>query len=53
MDKRFEQMDKRLEHIENDLKAVVSHFNRDYTLLANKMEELEGRFVEHISTHPH
>lgn len=50
---RFEQMDKRLEHIENDLKVVVSHFDRDYMLLANKVGELEGRFTDHISSHPH
>ena len=52
MDKRFEQMDNRLEHIETDLKAVVSYFNRDYLLLSNKVEELESRFVNHISSHP-
>jgi len=52
MDKRFEQMDNRLEHIETDLKAVVSHFNRDYLLLSNKVEELESRFINHIGSHP-
>jgi phosphopantetheine adenylyltransferase len=53
MDKRFEQMDNRLEHIENDIRAIVSHFDRDYMLLANKVGELEGRFDDHVSSHPH
>lgn len=53
MDRRFEQMDSRLEHIESDIRAIVSHFDRDYMLLANKVGELEGRFDAHIGAHPH
>ncbi|MEW6416856.1 MAG: hypothetical protein AB1480_01905 [Nitrospirota bacterium] len=52
MDKRFEQMDKRLERIEVDIRAIVSHFERDYMLLANKLGELEGRFSAHVGSHP-
>lgn len=57
MDKRFEQMDKRFElmnerllHIETDIsqmktdiKAIASHFERSYLLLANEMEGIKER----------
>jgi predicted nucleic acid-binding Zn-ribbon protein len=48
MDKRFELMDKRLEHIEADIRAIVSHFDRDYMLLANKIGTIEGRLDAHL-----
>ncbi len=46
--KRFEQMDKRLESIETDMRAIVAHFERDYILLANKMGAVEERLETHI-----
>jgi predicted nucleic acid-binding Zn-ribbon protein len=49
--KRFEQIDMRLRYIENDLKAIVSYFNRDYMLLANKVDELDRKFNAHIGSH--
>ena len=51
MDKRFEKIDQRLEHIEADMRTVVSYFDRNYTLLANKVGELEGQFHAHVSSH--
>jgi len=53
IDKRFEQMDKRLEHIEADIRAIVSHFERDYMLLANKMGTIEGRLEAHLQSAHH
>jgi predicted nucleic acid-binding Zn-ribbon protein len=51
MDRRFEQMEKQLQHIKTDIKAIVSYFNRDYMLLANKVDELERTFHAHIGSH--
>lgn len=48
MNARFEQMDERLGHIETDIRAIVSHFERDYMQLATKVGELEGKFSVHI-----
>jgi predicted nucleic acid-binding Zn-ribbon protein len=59
MDKRFEQMDKRFElmnerllHIETDIsqmkvdmKAIATHFERNYLLLANEVGVIKGRLV--------
>ncbi|MFN3396775.1 MAG: hypothetical protein ACK4Z9_08310 [Thermodesulfovibrionales bacterium] len=50
MDKRFELMNERLSHIETDIsqmkadiKAIASHFERSYLLLANEMEGIKER----------
>lgn len=50
IDKRFELMNERLLHIETDIsqmkadiKAIASHFERSYLLLANEMEEIKER----------
>ena len=51
MDKRFEQMDKRFERMETDIRAIASHFERDYLTLANKVGELEGKFEAHLDSH--
>ncbi len=59
MDKRFEQMDKRFElmndrlfHIEtdisqmkSDIKAIATHFERNYLLLANEVGVIKGRLT--------
>ena len=53
MDKRFEQMDNRLRNIETDIRAIVSHFEGDYILLANKMGTIEGRLDAHLQEAHH
>ncbi len=40
-------MDLRLEHIEMDIKAIVSHFEKDYVLLSNKVGGVNGRLTSH------
>ena len=53
MDHRFEQMDNRLRNIETDIRAIVSHFEGDYILLANKMGTIEGRLDAHLQEAHH
>lgn len=53
MDHRFEQMDNRLRNIETDIRAIVSHFEGDYILLANKMGTIEGRLDAHLQEARH
>lgn len=48
MDARFEHMDERLGRIETDIRAIVSHFERDYMLLATKVGEVEGKLEAHL-----
>lgn len=50
MDKRFELMNERLLHIETDIsqmktdiRAIASHFERSYLMLANEMEGIKER----------
>ena len=53
--KRFDQMDRRFEHIEKDIKdmkqgikAIAAHFDSDYTLLATEVEAVKKRINAHL-----
>lgn len=52
MDARFAEMDKRFERIENDIsqmrldiKAIATHFDRDYLSLASETEDIKKRLL--------
>ena len=43
MEQRFSGIEKELVHIRKDIAVIVAHFDRDYLLLANKVEDVDRR----------